>query len=180
MEKRKITGIITSKEWQELSNNFKLKVITSDKQEFFFYSQQKHQEKSQEISVGEKYLFCLFKGKKYWFLESWEKAEEIKQETPEWLNKWKAELSEFNLKKLQEQTRKKSENLEKWISCLKEQMINNSSEEEVFLEYLEQFINLLLIKHLSIKNKHKSHLTEKEKKEQAILNKIVVNWFYKT
>jgi len=180
MKRKKVIGAITSKEYQKSSNNFKLKVITFDKQEFFFYSQQKHQGKSQEIAVGEKYLFCLFKGKKYWFLESWEKAREIKQEGPEWLSKWKAELSEFNLKKLQEQTGKKSENLEKWISCLKEQMIKAGSEEEIFLEHLEQFINLLLIKHLSIKNKRESQLTEKEKKEQAILDKIVANWFYKT
>src|SRR3989442_1268176 len=54
------------------------------------------------------------------------------------------------------------------------------SEEEVFLEYLEQFTNLLLIKHLSIKDKQEYQLTEKEKKEREILDKIVANWFYKT
>ncbi|CAG8826120.1 33928_t:CDS:2, partial [Racocetra persica] len=142
MKRKKVIGAITSKEYQKSSDNFKLKVITSDKQKFFFYSQQKHQGQSQEIAV--------------------------------------AELSEFNLKKLQEQAGKKSESLEKRIICLKEQMIKTSNEEEVFLEYLEQFVNLLLIKHLSIKNRRESQLTEKEKKEQAILNKIVANWFYKT
>lgn len=70
MKRKKIIGAITSKEYQKSSDNFKLKVITSDKQKFFFYSQQKHQEKSKEIAVDEKYSFCLFKGKKYWFLES--------------------------------------------------------------------------------------------------------------
>jgi hypothetical protein len=48
------------------------------------------------------------------------------------------------------------------------------------LEYLEQFTNLLLIKHLSIKDKQEYQLTEKEKKEREILDKIVANWFYKT
>lgn len=65
MERKKITGTITSKEYQKLSNNYKLKIITSDKQELFFYSQQKHKEISQEIAVNGKYSFCLFKGKKY-------------------------------------------------------------------------------------------------------------------
>lgn len=69
MEKKKVIGTITSKEYQELSNNYKLKIITSDKQELFFYSQQKHKEINQAIAVNEKYLFCLFKGKKYWFLD---------------------------------------------------------------------------------------------------------------
>ena len=69
-EKKKVIGVITSKEYQELSSNYKLQIITSDKQQLFFYSQQKHQGESQEIGVSEKYLFCLFKGKKYWFLDS--------------------------------------------------------------------------------------------------------------
>jgi hypothetical protein len=149
MERKKVIGVITSKEYQKLSNNYKLKIITSDKQELFFYSQQKHQGISQELTVNEKHSFYLFKGKKYWFLESWEKAEETTKE-----------------------------------NCVKEQVIKNiresNSEEEVFLEYLEQFTNLLLIKHLSIKDKQEHQLTEKEKKEREILDKIVVNWFYKT
>jgi hypothetical protein len=70
MEKRKITGTITSKEYQELSNNFKFRIITSDQQKFFFYSQQRHREAIGEITVGEKYLFTLYESKKYWFLES--------------------------------------------------------------------------------------------------------------
>jgi hypothetical protein len=70
MESKKVIGVITSKEYQELTNNYKLKIITSDKQELFFYSQQKHQGQSQEIIVNEKYVFTLFKGKKYWFLDN--------------------------------------------------------------------------------------------------------------
>jgi hypothetical protein len=68
MERKKVIGTITSKEHQELSNNYKFKIITSDKQELFFYSQQKHKEINLEIAVNEQYSFCLFKGKKYWFL----------------------------------------------------------------------------------------------------------------
>jgi len=94
-------------------------------------------------------------------------------------------LLEFNLNNLQEQTEiKKSEQLEKKISYLSNQVIKtireSNTEEEVFLEYLDQFTNLLLIKHLSIKDKQECQLTEKEKKEREILDKIVVNWFYKT
>lgn len=185
MKKEKITGIITSKEHQQLSDNYKLKIITPDKQELFFYSQQRHWKTIKEIAVNEKYLFTLFKGKKYWFLESWEKGEQISQEIPEWLSKRKQELLEFNLNNLQEQTEiKKSEQLEKKISYLSNQVIKtireSNTEEEVFLEYLDQFTNLLLIKHLSIKNKQEHQLTSKEKKEREILDKIVVNWFYKT
>lgn len=186
MERKKIIGVITSKEYQKLSNNYKFKIITSDKQELFFYSQQKHQNQSQEIAVSEKYSFYLFKGKKYWFLDNWEKAEETTQKTPEWLSKRKEELLEFNLKNLQEQAEiKKFEQLGKQLSSIKEQIIKNireesNSEEDIFLEYLEQFVNLLLIKHLSIKNKQEHQLTEKEQKEREILDKIVANWFYKT
>jgi len=70
MERKKVTGVITSKEYQELSNNYKFKITTPSKQELFFYSQQKHQRQSQELEVKTEYSFCLFKGKKYWFLES--------------------------------------------------------------------------------------------------------------
>jgi hypothetical protein len=65
MEKRKVIGVIASKEYQGLSKNYKLKIITPDKQELFFYSQQKHQGISQELVVNEKYSLYLFKGKKY-------------------------------------------------------------------------------------------------------------------
>jgi hypothetical protein len=68
MKIKKIIGVITSKEYQELSNNYKIKIITSEKQELFFYSQQKHQGASRELAVNNQYSFCLFKGKKYWFL----------------------------------------------------------------------------------------------------------------
>lgn len=184
-EKKKVIGVITSKEYQKLSSNYKFQIITSDKQQLFFYSQQKHQGESQEIGVSEKYLFCLFKGKKYWFLDSWEKTGETIKETPEWLSKRKEKLLEFNLKNLQEEVGiKKFEQLEKQLNYLKEQVSStikeSNTEEEVFLEYLEQFINLLLIKHLSIKDKQEHQLTEKEKKERNILDKIVANWFYKT
>lgn len=89
-------------------------------------------------------------------------------------------MLEFNLKNLQEQAEiKKFEQLDKKISYLSKQVIKtieeSNSEEEVFLEYLEQFTNLLLIKHLSIKNKQEHQLTEKEKKEREILDKIVAN-----
>ena len=70
MEKRKIIGTITSKENQELSNNFKFRIIISDKQKFFFYSQQRHYEAIGKITVDKKYLFTLYKSKKYWFLEN--------------------------------------------------------------------------------------------------------------
>lgn len=176
--KKKVIGTITNKEYLEISNNFKLEIITVDKQKLFFYSQQKHYKIDKEIKVNGRYLFWLFKGKKYWFLDDWEKSEEIITEIPEWLAKWKKELSEFNLKSLQEETEiKQFEQLEKRLSYLKEQINKTNSEEEVFLEYLEQFINLLLIKHLSIKEEQ---LTEKEKRERKILDKIVANWFYKT
>jgi len=179
MEKRKIIGTITSKEYQKLSDNFKFRIITSDKQKFFFYSQQRHREVIGEITVGEKYSFTLYDSKKYWFLESWEKAKEISQKNPEWLSKWKAELSNFNLKALQEQAQiKEFQKLENRLSNLIKQISETSSEEEIFLEYLEQFINLLLIKQLSISDN--SQLTEKEKRERKILDKIVANWFYKT
>lgn len=184
-EKKKVIGVITSKEYQKLSSNYKFQIITSDKQQLFFYSQQKHQRESQEIGVNEKYLFCLFKGKKYWFLDNWEKTGETIKETPEWLSKRKEELLEFNLKNLQEEVGiKKFEQLEKQLNYLKEQVSKtireSDTEEEVFLEYLEQFTNLLLVKHLSIKDKQEHQLTEKEKKERNILDKIVANWFYKT
>jgi hypothetical protein len=176
-----VTGVITSKEYQKTSNNYKFKIITSDKQKLFFYSQQKYQGINQELGVNEKYLFCLSKGKKYWFLENWEKIGETIKEIPEWLNKRKEELATFNLKNLQEQAGiKKFEQLEKKLNYLKEQVNKTSSEEEVFLEYLEQFIDLLLIKHLSIKTNQGQQLTEKEEKERDILDKIVANWFYKT
>ena len=69
-EKKKVIGVITSKEYQELSSNYKFQIITSDKQQLFFYSQQKHQTESQTIEVNGNYSFCLFKGKKYWFLDN--------------------------------------------------------------------------------------------------------------
>jgi hypothetical protein len=83
------------------------------------------------------------------------------------------------LKNLQEQSQvKEAVKLESRLSNLIKQISETSSEEEIFLEYLEQFINLLLIKQLSISDNHQ--LTEKEKKERKILDKIVANWFYKT
>lgn len=180
MTKEKVTGIITSKEYQQLSDNYKLKIITPNKQKLFFYSQQRHREAIWEITVNEKYLFTLFKGKKYWFLDDWEKTAETSQEIPEWLSKRKKELSDFNLKNLQFRAKETNNQLEEQLTCLEEQLSNLDNGEEIFLDYFEQFINLLLIKHLGIKNGVERELTEKEKKEQAILNKIVANWFYKT
>jgi hypothetical protein len=65
VEKRKITGTIISKDYQKRSNNHKIKIIVSDKQKFFFYSQQKHQGINNELEVNKNYYFHLFKGKKY-------------------------------------------------------------------------------------------------------------------
>lgn len=183
MEKEKITGIITSKEYQQLSDNYKLKIITLNKQEIFFYSQQKHREAIWKITINEKYLFTLFKGKKYWFLDNWEEVEEASQKTPEWLSKRKEELLEFNLKNLQSQAKEKESNkqsLEEQLIDLEKQLRNADNKEEVFLDYFEQFVNLLLIKHLNIKDKQEHQLTKKEKKEREILDKIVAGWFYKT
>jgi len=83
MERKKVSGIIVSKEYSELSNNYKLEIITADKQRLFFYSQQRHQQTILEIEVNGNYAFCLFKGKKYWFLDNWEKTGGIIEETPE-------------------------------------------------------------------------------------------------
>jgi len=85
---------------------------------------------------------------------------------------------EFNLKNLQSQSNKQS--LEEQLIDLEKQLRNAGNREEVFLDYFEQFVNLLLIKHLSIKDKQEYQLTEKEKKEREILDKIVASWFYKT
>ena len=57
MERKKVIGVIISKEYKELSNNYKFKIITPDKQELFFYSQQKHKEISQAIAINGKYSF---------------------------------------------------------------------------------------------------------------------------
>jgi hypothetical protein len=57
MERKEVIGIIISKEHQELSNNYKFKIITPGKQELFFYSQQKHKEISQAIAINGKYSF---------------------------------------------------------------------------------------------------------------------------
>jgi hypothetical protein len=65
VEKKKIIGTIISKDYQTKSNNYKVKIIVSDKQKFFFYSQQKHQGISHKLEINKKYCFCLFKGNKY-------------------------------------------------------------------------------------------------------------------
>jgi len=74
----------------------------------------------------------------------------------------------------------KVQQLEKELNNLEKELSNPDNKEEVFLECFEQFINLLLIKHLSINDKQEYQLAEKEKKERKILDKIVANWFYKT
>lgn len=179
MQKKKITGRIISKEYQIKSRNFKLEIITFDKQKLFFYTQQKYQGTSTTLEVNEKYLFCLFKDKKYWFLENCEK-DLLSEKASNLLNQRKAELSEFSLNNLKKQSELKTfQQLEKKLTNLREQISKIGDDEElIFLEHFEEFINLLLIKQLSIKENQK--LTEKEQRERRILDKIVANWFYKT
>ena len=69
----------------------------------------------------------------------------------------------------------KVQQLEKELNNLEKELSNPDNKEEVFLECFEQFINLLLIKHLSINDKQEYQLAEKEKKERKILDKIVAN-----
>ncbi len=52
MEKQKITGKITSKEYQKKSNNYKLKISTTEQRKYFFYSQQKHQAEIEKLETG--------------------------------------------------------------------------------------------------------------------------------
>jgi len=80
------------------------------------------------------------------------------------------------LKNLQEKDLINKDNrLESQLNNLAKQLEELGNKEEVFLDYFEQFINLLLIKHLSIKDKQEQQLTEKEKKERKILDKIVAS-----
>jgi hypothetical protein len=69
VKKQKITGTIISKEYQEKSNNYKLKITATNRKNFFFYSQQKDQGKTKELKEGQKYTFSLYNSLKYWFLE---------------------------------------------------------------------------------------------------------------
>jgi len=64
MKKQKITGIIISKEYQEKSNNYKLKITATNRKKFF-YSQQKHQDKIKELKEGQEYTFSLYNNLKY-------------------------------------------------------------------------------------------------------------------
>jgi len=69
MKKQKIAGTITSKEYQEKSNNYKFKITTAEQHKFFFYSQQNHQVEIKKLETGQKYVFFLYSNLKYWFLE---------------------------------------------------------------------------------------------------------------
>lgn len=180
MKKQKITGTITSKEYQEQSNNYKLKITTTNKKNFFFYSQQKHQNKIKELEENQEYAFSLYNNWKYWFLEKWSNRELNQPQLA--LNKRKDEILESNLQFLEKQERTKTvERLENRLKGLREQIKSASDNQElVFLDYFEQFVRLLLIKQLKIRNKLEAELTETEKKERQILDDITVNWFYKT
>ena len=179
MKKQKITGIIISKEYQEKSNNYKLKITATNRKKFF-YSQQKHQDKIKELKEGQEYTFSLYNNLKYWFLEKWNKQEELNQPQPV-LDTRKDEILESNLQFLEKQERIKAvERLESRLRGLREQIKKTSANQGlVFLDYFEQFTKLLLIKQLKIRNKLESELTETEKKERQILDDITVNWFYK-
>jgi len=181
MKKQKLTGVITSKEHQEQSNNYKLKIITTSKQNFFFYSQKKHQTEIKELKENQEYIFSLYSNWKYWFLEKWETRRELNREQPP-LDKRKDEILESNLQLLEKQARIKTvERLENRLNDLREQIKKASDNQElVFLDYFGQFTKLLLIKQLKIRNKLEAELTETEKKERQILDNITVNWFYKT
>ena len=179
MEKKKITALVINKVYQSRSNNYKLEVINNNEQKIFFYSQKKDQETSEIIEINKKYSFVLFKTEKYWFLEKYES--ELTKENLTLLEKRKEEISNFNLNNLKEQAElKELDQLEKRLGNLREQIRLGNDEELIFLEYLEQFTNLLLIKQLSIKDNCGKELTKKEELERKILDKIVVNWFYKT
>jgi len=175
MNKQKITGKITSKEYQKKSNNYKLKINTAEQRKLFFYSQQKHQTEIEKLEIGQEYNFFLYNNLKYWFLERWEnsliKSNKIAKE----------QILKSNLQFLEKQVRIKAvERLESRLKSLREQIKKASDNQElVFLDYFEQFTKLLVIKQLKIRNKSETELTETEKKERQILDSIVVNWFYK-
>lgn len=181
MKKQKLVGVIISKERQEQSKNYKFKITTANRQNFFFYSQQKHQTKIKELEENQEYTFSLYSNWKYWFLEKWEVRQELNREQPS-LDKRKNEILESNLQLLEKQERIKTvERLENRLNDLREQIKKASDNQElVFLDYFGQFTKLLLIKQLKIRNKLEEELTETEKKERQILDDITVNWFYKT
>lgn len=181
MKNKKLTGVITSKEYQEQSNNYKFKITTTSNQNFFFYSQQKHQTKIKELEESQEYTFSLYSNWKYWFLEKWETKQELSQAQPSF-DKRKDEILESNLQFLEKQERIKAvEKLENRLKGLREQIKSASDNQElVFLDYFGQFAKLLLIKQLKIRSKLEAELTETEKKERQILDDITVNWFYKT
>lgn len=182
MKRQKITGTITSKEYQEKSNNYKFKIITTEQRKFFFYSQQSCQVEVKQLESGQKYIFFLYNNLKYWFLERWEVCQKLNQPQLSFFNKAKDEILESNLRFLEKQSRIKAvERLETRLKSLRNQIKETSdSQELVFLNYFEQFIKLLLIKQLKIRNKPEAELTETEKKERQILDDITANWFYKT
>ena len=185
MKKQKITGTITSKEYQEKSNNYKFKITTAEQRKFFFYSQWNRQIEVEKLEAGQEYIFFLYSNLKYWFLEKWEACHEPNQPQLSFFephfDKAKEEILESNLHFLEKQTRTKAvERLENRLKSLRNQIKEaNNNQELVFLSYFEQFTKLLLIKQLKIRNKSEAKLTETEKKERQILDNITVNWFYK-
>lgn len=182
MKRQKIAGTITSKEYQEKSNNYKFKIITAEQRNFFFYSQQNYQAEAKKLETNQKYIFFLYSNLKYWFLEKWEVCQEPNQPQLPFFKKVKDEILESNLHFLEKQARIKTvERLENRLKSLRSQIKEASdSQELVFLNYFEQFTKLLLIKQLKIRNKPETELTETEKKERQILDDITVNWFYKS
>jgi hypothetical protein len=181
MKKQKITGKITSKEYQQKSNNYKLKIVIAEQHKLFFYSQQKHQAETEKLEIGKEYTFFLYNNLKYWFLERWEVAPELGQTLLNSFESHKDEILNSNLHSLEKQVRIKAvERLENRLKSLRNQIKEaNDNQELVFLNYFEQFTNLLLIKQLKARNKPEKELTETEKKERQILDNITVNWFYK-
>lgn len=185
MKKQKLTGTITKKEYQEKSKNYKLKLITAEQRKFFFYSQQKHQTEIDQLETGKEYTFFLYNNVKYWFLEKWEIQTKQQQKASYFelnFDKAKDQALESNLFFLEKQLRIKAvEKLESKLKSLRNQIKEaNDNQELIFLNYLEQFTQLLLIKQLKIRNKSEAELTETEKKERKILDNITINWFYKT
>src|SRR5436305_10744091 len=161
MEKQKITGKITSKEYQKKSNNYKLKISTTEQRKYFFYSQQKHQAEIEKLEIGQEYNFFLYNNLKYWFLEKWESPLKSNQIVKE-------QILKSNLQFLEKQVRIKAvERLESRLKSLRQQIKKASDNQElVFLDCFGQFTKLLVIKQLKIRNKSETELTETEKKER--------------
>lgn len=98
------------------------------------------------------------------------------KEIPHWLSKRKEEIDNFALKSLLQEQKKvlRGEEVDEHLAKIRKQLGKVNSEKDIFMIHFEQFLDLLLIKHLGIRDESK--LTEKERE---ILEKVAVNWFYK-